>query len=248
MTEFSIGSILGRSFSIFGKNIVSFLLLGVLLHLPSIYIVYDLLAQIESGSWDGEASILPRLIGLFSGQLLAATLIYGTVMELRGLHAGVGKCIQVGLVRALPVLLTAIVAGLAIGVGFVLLIIPGIIVMTILYVAIPVAVVERPGIMASLSRSGELTRGYRMRIFGLVFIVMGTAGIVNYLISKSVAESFAESIFAGETPSIGGMLYAATGFEIVIAILGAVISAVVYHDLRAIKDGVNIDELAAVFE
>ena len=243
MTEFSIGSILGRSFSIFGKNIVSFLLLGVLLHLPSIYIVYDLLAQIDSGSWNGEGSILPRLIGLFSGQLLAATLIYGTVMELRGMHAGVGKCIQVGLARALPVLLTAIVAGLAIGVGFILLIVPGIIVMTILYVAIPVAVVERPGIMASLSRSSDLTRGYRMRIFGLVFVVMGTAGVISYLISKKVATAIID-----DPSSIGTYLYASTGVEIVIAILGAVISAVVYHDLRAIKDGVNIDELAAVFE
>tara|TARA_R110002096_G_scaffold408075_1_gene606977 strand:+ start:89172 stop:89903 length:732 start_codon:yes stop_codon:yes gene_type:complete len=243
MMDFSIGSILGRSFSIFGKNIASFLVLGVLLHLPSIYIVFDLLAQIESGNWDGETSFLPRLIGLLSGQLLAATLIYGTVMELRGMHAGVGKCIQVGLVRALPVLLTAIVAGLAIVVGFVLLIVPGIIVMTILYVAIPVAVVERPGIMASLSRSSELTSGYRMRIFGLVFIIMGAAGLINYLISKQVTEAFFE-----DPSSIGTLLYAATGIEIVVAILGAIISAVVYHDLRAIKDGVNIDELAAVFE
>lgn len=243
MTDFSIGSILGRSFSIFGKNIVSFILLGVLLHIPSIYIVHDLLAQIDSGSWDGSSGLLPRLIGFFSGQMLAATLIYGTVMELRGMHAGVGKCIQVGLVRALPVMLTAIVAGLAIGVGFILLIVPGIIVMTILYVAIPVAVVERPGIMAALSRSSELTRGYRMRIFGLVFVVMGTAVLINYLIGSKVGDAFLE-----DPSSLGTYLYASTAFEIVLAILGAIISAVVYHDLRAIKDGVNIDELAAVFE
>lgn len=243
MTNFSIGSILGRSFSIFGKNIISFLLLGVLLHLPSIYIVHDLLTQIESGNWEGNSGVVARLIGLFSGQLLAATLIYGTVMELRGMHAGVGKCIQVGLVRALPVLLTAIVAGLAIGVGFILLIIPGIIIMTILYVAIPVAVVERPGVMASLSRSSDLTRGYRMRIFGLVFVVMGSAAILNYIIGSKVADAVLE-----DPSSLGTYLYASTAFEIFVAILGAIISAVVYHDLRAIKDGVNIDELAAVFE
>lgn len=241
--EFSIGSILGRSFSIFGKNIVSFVILGILLHLPSLYMAYDIVTQIESGAWNGESGLLPRLIGFFSGQMLAATLIYGTVMELRGMHAGVGKCIQVGLVRALPVMLTAIVAGLAIGVGLVLLIVPGIIVMTILYVAIPVAVVERPGIMASLSRSSELTGGYRMRIFGLVCVVFGSAVFINYLLTDMATDAFLK-----DPSSIGTYLYAETGIAIFFAILGAIISGVVYHDLRAIKDGVNIDELAAVFE
>ncbi len=236
--NFSIGSILGRSFSVFGKNIVSFMVLGVLLHLPSIYIVHDMLAQIDAGTWDGgEGGIVPRLIGMFSGQMLAATLIYGTVMELRGMHAGIGKCIQVGLVRALPVMLTAILAGLAIGIGFVLLIVPGLIVMTVLYVAIPVAVIERPGVMASLSRSSELTSGYRMKIFGLGVILMGSVILVGLLIGSQ-----------DDIASLSTYLYAYTGFEIVIAVLGSIVSAVVYQDLRAIKDGVNIDELAAVFE
>jgi hypothetical protein len=243
MMDFSIGSILGRSFSIFGKNIVSFLLLGVLLHIPSLYMAYDIIAQLDAGTWDGESGVLPQLIAFFSGQMLAATLIYGTVMELRGMRASVGKCIQIGLVRALPVMLTAIVAGLAIVVGVILLVVPGIIVMTILYVAIPVAVVERPGVMASLSRSSELTSGYRMRIFGLVFVVFGAAVLINYLLTDMMTAAFLK-----DPSSLGTYLYAITGSGIFFAILGAIISGVVYHDLRAIKDGVNIDELAAVFE
>ena len=244
MMDFRIGSILGRSFSIFGKNIVAFLLLGLLLHLPSLYMAYDLGAQIDAGTWDGKSGVLlPTIIGFLSGQMLAATLIYGTVMELRGMHAGVGKCVQVGLVRALPVVLTAIVASLAIGVGILLLVIPGIIVMTILYVAIPVAVVERPGIMASLSRSSDLTSGYRMQIFGLAIVIGGAGWLVNYLIQDMATEAFLE-----DPSSITTYLFAETGISIVLAIIGAIISGVVYHDLRAIKDGVNIDELAAVFE
>jgi len=234
---------LGRSFSILGKNIVSFLILGLLLHLPTLYIVHDMIQQIEAGNWDGSSGMVPRLIGFFSGQMLAATLIYGTVMELRGKHAGVGKCIQVGLVRALPVMLTAILAGLAIGIGFVLLIIPGFVVVTVLYVAIPVAVVERPGIMKSLSRSSELTSGYRLKIFGLALILMGSTVAISYLLADKIGTAVLE-----DPSSLAGYMYASTGFEIFIAILGAIVSAVVYHDLRAIKDGVNIDELAAVFE
>ena len=244
MTDFSIGSILGRSFSIFGKNIVSFILLGVLLNIPSLYFVHEQIGLLESLDASGGTNpILQRLITMFTGQLLVGTLTYGTVMELRGMHASVGKCVQVGLVRALPAMLVALLVGIAVGVGTLLLVVPGIIVYTILYVAIPVAIIERPGIMASLSRSSELTRGYRGKIFGLAVILTGSVMILIVIFVLKF-----DGMIADDLDSYGTFMYALTGLSIFMAIISAVVASVVYHDLRAIKDGVNIDELAAVFE
>ena len=49
--------------------------------------------------------------------------------------------------------------------------IPGLIIYTVLWLVVPVAVVERPGIVASLRRSSMLTKGYRWQIFGMVLIL-----------------------------------------------------------------------------
>jgi len=55
----------------------------------------------------------------------------------------------------------ALLEMLAIVGGFLLLVVPGIIVSLMLMVAVPVAIIERPGVMASLKRSAALTKGIK---------------------------------------------------------------------------------------
>lgn len=54
--------------------------------------------------------------------------------------------------------------------GLILLILPGLIVLTLWIVAPPVAVVEKPGVFESLTRSRELVRGNVLRVF--LFLVL----------------------------------------------------------------------------
>src|SRR5438552_4856256 len=58
-----------------------------------------------------------------------------------------------------PLVGVSILFGIAVGVGFVLLIIPGLILLTIWSVVAPVTVVERPGVFAAFGRSRQLVRG-----------------------------------------------------------------------------------------
>jgi hypothetical protein len=60
----------------------------------------------------------------------------------------------------LPLIAVSILAGLGIGIGFLLLIVPGLILLTIWSVAAPVLVIERPGVLRAFGRSRELVRGY----------------------------------------------------------------------------------------
>ena len=66
------------------------------------------------------------------------------------------------------------------------LVIPGLVLSTIWWVAIPVAVVERPGTVASLRRSSELTKGVRWRIFGLfvayLLVLFGGLSLVGIVL------------------------------------------------------------------
>jgi hypothetical protein len=69
-----------------------------------------------------------------------------------------------------PLLGLAIVAGIGIAIGFVLIIVPGLILLTIWSVAAPVMVIEQPGMFAALGRSRDLVRGYGGPVFGTIVL------------------------------------------------------------------------------
>jgi hypothetical protein len=64
-----------------------------------------------------------------------------------------------------------ILAGIGIGVGLLLIVIPGLILMTIWAVLIPVIVVERTGVMDAFRRSQALVRGNGWQVFGVLFVL-----------------------------------------------------------------------------
>jgi len=88
---------------------------------------------------------------------------------------------------ALPLIGLAIVAGIAIAIGFVLIIIPGLILLTIWAVAAPVMVIEHPGVFAALGRSRELVRGHGWQVFGTLVLVFLLLIVVGVLISAVLA-------------------------------------------------------------
>ena len=65
-----------------------------------------------------------------------------------------------------------IVAGLGILVGLVLIVVPGLILLTLWSVAAPVVVLERPGGLRALGRSRELVRGNGWNVFGVILVTV----------------------------------------------------------------------------
>ncbi|HEX3434791.1 MAG TPA: YciC family protein [Solirubrobacteraceae bacterium] len=109
--------------------------------------------------------------------LIATTLFTGMVVELvSDLQDGRRDHSAGQLLRsATPVLgqliLVGIVAGIGVVIGFVLIIVPGLILITIWSVAAPVVVLERPGVFAALGRSRELVSGNGWQVFGVIFVL-----------------------------------------------------------------------------
>ena len=79
----------------------------------------------------------------------------------------------------LPLIGLAIVAGIGIAIGFVLLIVPGLILLTIWAVAAPVTVIEHPGVFAALGRSRDLVRGHGWQVFGTILLVFAIDIAIN---------------------------------------------------------------------
>ena len=83
----------------------------------------------------------------------------------------------------LPLLAVSLLAGLGIVIGFILIIVPGLFLMTIWSVVAPVTVIERPGVLAAFSRSRELVRGYGWQVFGVIVVVILIVIVVSIVVA-----------------------------------------------------------------
>src|SRR5262245_49524780 len=95
-------------------------------------------------------SVLLILASMALGYLVDAILVYGTIQDLRGRQVGIADCLSHGAAIVLPVLAVALLTWILTLVGAVLLVVPAIVVTVALWVAVPVAVAERRGPVASL--------------------------------------------------------------------------------------------------
>jgi hypothetical protein len=87
-----------------------------------------------------------------------------------------------------------------------------------------------------MSRSAELTKGYRWKVFGVIVLMVLIEAVVGGVIGLA---------FRG-LGGISGSLVSTVWNALTMAFDG-VVCAVVYHDLRVVKEGVDIEQIAAVF-
>jgi len=246
--EFSVGSALGRGIGIWIKNLPSFLILAVIGYAPALIFAVtrdpkDLIEPTMGGR------LLDLALTTIGQSVASAGILYGVIQQLRGQHAGIGESLGVGIKRLLPVIGVGIVVGLATIAGMIALIVPGIIIACMLYVAVPAAVIEKPGLGGALKRSQELTSGYKVQIFGLFLIIFVLSFAATYVLSNAmVPKPDSVTNIDDYLKKIKTFLLATAGLQVVMGSLGAVLNGVVYHDLRAVKEGVATEDLAKVFE
>lgn len=225
-TRFSIGAVISQTFSTLMKNPVLYLVLSVIVAIPN--------AMAEAVSEDSGMSFVLAACSFVIAILMQGAMAYGVYRSLIGEKASVGEALSNGLSRIVPLVLTSLLVSIALGVAFLLLIIPGLILSCILAVAIPACVVERQGVMASINRSADLTKGYRWSIFGLYVLIF----------IALFAFAFAVVIVGGQMEnSIVSLL-----FNIAFTAVYNVLIATLYYALRSDKEGVGVDKLARVFD
>ena len=118
-------------------------------------------------------------------------------------------------------ILVGIVAGIGILIGFILIVIPGLILATIWSVAAPVVVLERPAGLRALGRSRELVRGNGWNVFAVILLLVILVGLV-------ASGSRSRGDAAGT--AVGLVVRVVVG--ILTAPISALAAAVLYFDLR----------------
>jgi hypothetical protein len=253
--SFSIGNVLSNTFAVIGHNFVNFAVIAALAAIPGLAFSWLTTGMNPFGraQFTAPAGIPPLtyavilmaggLLGFVFSCILQAALIHGTVADLNGRRASFADCLTTGLGSFLPLTVIAILVALGMGVGLVLLVVPGLILAVAWSVAIPVRVIEHKPIFEVFGRSWQLTSGYRWPIFAL-FLIVGIA---------SLAIQFALIPLRGTMPSpaAGGSIIfvaAATIVNILVSMFSATMAGVMYYELRASKEGIGPEALAAVFD
>jgi hypothetical protein len=238
-SNFRAGDVFNRTFTVFSRILLPFYLVSLIAYVPNTLIQAARTGVVAPDS--ARAGLLLILGGLGTavlGTISQAALLYGAFDEMRGRRVEVIESLKVGLRRFFPVLGATICVVFLYALAFIALIVPGLMVLTMLFVTIPACVVERLGPIKSMGRSARLTKGHRWKIFGLV-----VATIVVGLILQGV--------LGGVARVIGGPMVAIIVVWFWSALLGAfnaVLAVVIYHDLRVAKEGVSTDQIAAVFD
>jgi hypothetical protein len=130
------------------------------------------------------------VVAIVAAFLLQATLVKA-VQDVRDGRAdlSISETASAAVPYIWPVAAASILAGLAIAIGLALLIVPGLFLITIWAVIVPVIVIERSGPLAAFGRSRELVRGRGWHVFGtlvLVYLIMLVVNIVLGIIFRAL--------------------------------------------------------------
>jgi len=185
--EIRPGPIIGRAFDIYRDQAATLLGAAVI-----VFAIQFLLALLLPNRLLFIAGIAAFVVSIFY-QGMVVNLVRD-VQDGRRDHS-MGELFSAVAPVALPLIGLAIVAGIAIAIGFVLLIVPGLILLTIWAVAAPVMVIEHPGVFSALGRSRALVRGYGWQVFGTI-VLIALIEIAVYLVFTIIGIAFSDAIRA----------------------------------------------------
>jgi hypothetical protein len=251
-----VGEILSTAFEIYRTNAQNLLMIVAIVVVPLTFIsafiggvvfapetetvtVFGESVETVSARSFGAAMIVlfvGTVIGVIINAVLQAAIMRGAAQGSIGDRVDIDASYKWGFARFGSVLLISILVGLAVLGGLILLIIPGLIFMVMFAVAIPALVVENLRGTDAMSRSWNLVKGHFWHAVGVIIlaaiitaVVGGIIGAIGGAISSNWFVSWIFQAFA----------------QIIVAPFAAIVSVLLYLDLRARREALTADGLRA---
>jgi hypothetical protein len=260
--KIDLGRVIAETFRVIARNIVTFSVLGFLLcglplavlgyfevslaraqldGLSSRTFIFDP-AQITGAAYGG-------LTALITLAILQGAVIYATVQDQDGQKPSIGDSLATGLRNFLPLIGLGILLAIALVFGFILLVVPGVMMLCAWCVAAPSLVAERTGVMGAFARSAELTRGNRWNIFGLLVIVW----VISLVLDAIFRLAIGVPTFGGDPFEIAERVLtpAAVLLSVIRTTIAAVVTStalsVLYIELRRARESLGPQWLRDIF-
>jgi hypothetical protein len=175
-----LSGVLGEAWTYYKRYAAHFLLIAFV-----IYVAAGIIAALL-GLAGGIGLFLGWIVSVVAAFLVQAALVKA-VQDVRDgqVDLNLGETVRAVLPFLGTVILASILAGIGIAIGFVLIIVPGLILLTFWSLIVPSIVIGGEGVFSSFSKSWRTVRGYAWHVFGtyvLVFLILIVFDIVIGLI------------------------------------------------------------------
>jgi hypothetical protein len=220
--KLDVGKVFSRIFELYTTQASVYLPAALILYLP--------LAIVTGAVLTGTGGLFVLLLLVALGFVTAFIYQGLVVRSVEDLQDGqrdfsIGELFR----SVLPVLgmliAVGIVGGIAIGVGFLLLVIPGVILITIWAVVAPAVVIEGRGFDA-FGRSYQLTRGNFWQVLAVIVVLF----VVQFIIQRifgAIGGAISDSLFTYAIFTLIG--------NVIVAPLSALAAAVMYFELTGLQ-------------
>jgi hypothetical protein len=182
------------------------------------------------------AALVAAAISVIITAVLQAAILRGAAQATIGDPVDIDASYRWGLRRFGSVLLVSLMVGIVVAVGFILLVVPGIIFLVFFSVSVPALIVEDRRGTDAMRRSWELVKGHFWHVLAVVVVAAIIAGLVGGLISA-----------IGGSNRVVGAIFSTIG-QIIVAPFSALVAILLYLDLRARSEDLTASTLRRELE
>ncbi len=234
-----IGEILDKTLELFKKDFKKYYIITFIGYLPFLLLTVTAAVATIFFSRPRQSQDFP--VGLVAGIIITVIPAVIGIMVMQGgltkacadslfnRKSSIRECLRFGLKKAFPFFVTIFLLGLATLCGYLLLIIPGLMLTVWFALAAPVTFLEDSGYAGALGRSRRLVRGYFWRTLGFV-IVLGLLGF-------ALIGGFSQA--ASLIPLVGqfiGML-----IQMAVVPLQTIALTLYYYNQRVVREGYDLE-------
>ncbi len=236
----SVTELIDAAFQVYRRTPVPFIVAMALVYVP--WLAVRLLFQIPIPQTPDQ--LTPTVMRDLFAVAAVGIVIYGlaggvVAMLTRAVYLDetidVAASFKHTLTRMLPLTIATIIAFALIGMGFVIFIVPGILLIARFFAVRQAVVLEDRGAFNALSRSGRLAAGNTGRILGTLFLVAVLTTVVNI--------GFGLFINILSSKVLANVL--ATAVAIVIYPIFSITETILYYDARIRNEGFDVEYLAS---
>lgn len=253
----TLGQVLDTTFSLYKRNF--WLFVGI----TSIPFLAVLVLQVGAAALQlsrpspqpaspalASGAIVGGIVFLLAYFLLAGAAQAATIFAVSDLYLGRAATVRgsfrkVG-GKAFRVILVLLLVGLTVGVGFLLLIIPGIILFCRTAVAVPASMLEDTKAVGSIERSIQLTKGFAMQIF-LIFLLVWVLSYIALLIFQVPFAYLQGATAQARQTLVFGMLalqhLSSFLSNVLVGPIGTIAFSLMYYNLRVRKEAFDLQHL-----
>jgi hypothetical protein len=241
--DFQMSRVISGTFAAVLKDFPVLIVGAVVIAGPNAaYGVWATIKAVEAGETFSTHMGVSALLNVIASGILSGYIMHTVAQRYRGFEVSIGDSFASAVRSLLPIIGASLLMSLGFIAGFVMLVIPCLIFITMWYVTIPVVVLERLGPIGAMKRSQELTKGSRWSIFFLILIVGMASSVLNFALT-----GFNLNAVSGFETSLQTLI-PQTLLSLLVSVVSGVGVATVYSELRSMKEGLGEDQLAAIFD